>query len=397
MAVLVNFWMAIYSNRLEVKIGDMLINSENIVNLMVEAFPDKLDNAPREKDHNPRPYLDAVVNKGVDNHHIYIERNIPVVGKVSFYALKNKQAIDRIVYMRSPYMLVKTKRTKSSNGFFGVFICEDERGNEILRKTENPAHNEWAASNWRVNGKRVSEGAKAIKEIETFIIDVMEEMFSSKNKEVQNIQGLEDFLYIPTAIDEYSDESESLIGDVVDQRDDEGNALSTDLAELESKPVSDTTSVGKVLIESSTDGGDRNSSGGVLSGHGTRKKKTRGGGGVTSRDIDSRFEEGGTSTEGTFLTEVPVRYRAFAQMEGSRVSHTIIIHSDYEFSNGRIDLLVGGEQSNDSVAIKSCSAGGQIHNNSISGLHIFKGKNIITVKFADNMKHAIKLDAYELK
>lgn len=397
MAVLVNFWMAIYSNRLEVKIGDMLINSENIVNLMVEAFPDKLDNAPREKDHNPRPYLDAVVNKGVDNHHIYIERNIPVVGKVSFYALKNKQAIDRIVYMRSPYMLVKTKRTKSSNGFFGVFICEDERGNEILRKTENPAHNEWAASNWRVNGKRVSEGAKAIKEIETFIIDVMEEMFSSKNKEVQNIQGLEDFLYIPTAIDEYSDESESLIGDVVDQRDDEGNALSTDLAELESKPVSDTTSVGKVLIESSTDGGDRNSSGGVLSGHGTRKKKTRGGGGVTSRDIDSRFEEGGTSTEGTFLTEVPVRYRAFAQMEGSRVSHTIIIHSDYEFSNGRIDLLVGGEQSNDSVAIKSCSAGGQIHNNSISGLHIFKGKNIITVKFADNMKHAIKLDTYELK
>ncbi len=78
-----------------------------------------------------------------------------------------------------------------------------------------------------------------------------------------------------------------------------------------------------------------------------------------------------------------------------RVSHTIIIHSDYEFSNGRIDLLVGGEQSNDSVAIKSCSAGGQIHNNSISGLHIFKGKNIITVKFADNMKHAIKLDTYE--
>ena len=35
--------------------------------------------------------------------------------------------------------------------------------------------------------------------------------------------------------------------------------------------------------------------------------------------------------------------------------------------------------------------------NSISGLHIRQGKNILSVVFADNMKHAVKLDAYELK
>ncbi len=399
LAVLKNFWMAIYCNRLEVKINDQTINSENIVKMMSELFPDELDTAATDRKYNPRPYLDAVANKGIDNHHVYIERELPTVGKVSFYALKNKQATDKIVYMRRPYMLVKAKRTQSSNGFFGVFICEDKRGNEILRHTENPAHNEWAASNWRINGKKVPEGAEALREIDGFIIDVMEEMFSGKNKEVQNIQGLEDFLYIPTAVDvdDDADETESLTGDAIDQRDDEGNSLSTELSEVESKPKTDTASVGKVLIESSTEGGNRNSSGGVLSGHGKRKKKTKGGGGVTSRNIDSRFEEGGSSTEGTFLTEVPVRYRAFAQMEGTRVSHTIVIHSDYEFQNGRIDLLVGGEQSNDSVAIQSCSAGGRIHDNSISGLHIIKGKNIVTVKFADNMKHAIKLDAYELK
>lgn len=397
MAVLSNFWMAIYRNRLEVKIDEDVINSENIVELMAELFPNELDTATTDKKYNPRPYLDAVANKGIDKQHVYIERDIPIVGKVKFYALKNKQATDKIVYMRRPSMLVKAKRTQSSNGFYGVFICDDVRGNEILRNTENPAHNEWVASNWRVNGKKVPDGTKALKEIDAFIIDVMEELFSSKNKEIQNIQGLEDFLYIPTAVDEDTDDNESLIGDAVNQRDDEGNALSTDLSEVDSRPMSDAASVGKVLIESSTEGEDRNSAGGVLSGHGNKKKQTRGGGGVTSRNIDSRFEEGGSSTEGTFLTEVPVRYRAFAQMEGSRVSHTIVIHSDYEFQNGRIDLLVGGEQSNDSVAIQSCSAGGHIHDNSISRLHLFKGKNIITVKFADNMKHAIKLDAYELK
>jgi hypothetical protein len=40
---------------------------------------------------------------------------------------------------------------------------------------------------------------------------------------------------------------------------------------------------------------------------------------------------------------------------------------------------------------------GSINGNTISGLHILKGKNVLKIQFADNMKHAVKLDAYELK
>jgi hypothetical protein len=97
------------------------------------------------------------------------------------------------------------------------------------------------------------------------------------------------------------------------------------------------------------------------------------------------------------LTEVPVRYRSFAQVEDGHVVHNIVIHSDYEIENGRIDLIIGGEQTDDIVAIKSCSYGGKIEANIISGLHINKGKNVLKITFADNMKHAVKLDAYELK
>ena len=97
------------------------------------------------------------------------------------------------------------------------------------------------------------------------------------------------------------------------------------------------------------------------------------------------------------LTEVPVRYRSFAQVVDGQTVHNIIIHSDYEIENGRIDLIIGGEQSDDKVAIRKCTPSADIDANSISGLHIRQGKNILSVVFADNMKHAVKLDAYELK
>jgi hypothetical protein len=97
------------------------------------------------------------------------------------------------------------------------------------------------------------------------------------------------------------------------------------------------------------------------------------------------------------LTEVPVRYRSFAQVVEGQTVHKIIIHSDYEILNGRIDLTIGGEQSDEIVAIRRCLPNGKIEANSISGLHIQKGKNTLDIVFADNMKHAVKLDAYELK
>ena len=43
---------------------------------MAELFPNELDTATTDKKYNPRPYLDAVANKGIDKQHVYIERDI---------------------------------------------------------------------------------------------------------------------------------------------------------------------------------------------------------------------------------------------------------------------------------------------------------------------------------
>lgn len=398
-AVLRNFWLAIYNGKLEVKVNDVEITKETIADIMFDIFPDDTDDKRRETGYNPRPYLDAVANVGKDNKHILIEKQMPKIGKVQLYAVKDKRATDKIIYMRRPMMLVKARRTQSSNGFYGVFLCEDKSGNELLRKTENPAHNEWSSTNWRENGRIAPKGREAIDEVDRFVIEAMEQLFSNRDKTVQDIQGLEDFLYIPTAIEDDEEmESESLIGDIIGKREDEGNAISTDLTGYTQSGTQEEPAVGKVMIDDpTTTRRTRNKAGDALSGHGQQKKKQKGGGGVTARDIDSHYDESEEGLEGSFLTEIPVTYRAFAQSEGGKVIHNIVIHSDYEFNNGRIDLLVGGEQSDDVVTIKDCSPAGIIKGNTISGLHLDIGRNLLKIRFADNMKHAIKLDAYENK
>lgn len=399
-AVLRNFWLAIEQNKLVVTVRDDIeINRETLPDLMDKYFPEENDNVRREYNYNPRPYWEAVHNANADKNHVVIEDKLPTLGHVKFYALKKKNATDKILYMRRLLMLVKARRTQGSNGFYGVFVCDDKNGNEILRKTENPAHNEWKSANWRDDGRVVERGRMALEDIDSFIIKATEQLFSNRSSEVQQIQGLEDFLYIPTAIEDDDDiENESLVGDVIDQKEDEGNSLSTEMTNPVQTPSIDKLAIGKVLI--TTENNDlltKEKAGGVLSGHGTIKKKNKGGGGLSSKRVEGHFEQKEEGMQGEVMSEIPVRYRTFAYNRNGQLYHAIIIHSNYEVANGRIYLTIGGDQSDDIVAIKSCYPACKIDKNSLSGLQINKGRNMFEVVFADNMKHAVKLDAYEYK
>lgn len=333
-AVLRNFWMAIECKKLEVTINQVEINNETLPLLMEQFFPEEQDITRREKYYNPHPYWESVHNAGSDNNHIVIEDKLPTIGSVRFYALKNKRATDKVLYMRSPLMLVKARRTQSSYGFYGLFVCEDRYGNEMLRKTENPAHDEWASSNWKENGKTVSRGRDAIAEIDEFIIKVMDKMFSNRSSSVQQIQGLEEYLYIPTAVEDDESDNESLIGEVIGLQDEEGNSISTDVSNPVQSPIFEKPAIGKVMITDPVkERQKRDKEGGHLSGHGIRKKKQQGGGGLSSKRIEGHYDSDDDGIEGSMLKEVPVRYRAFAQVENGQTVHNIIIHSTIEYIN----------------------------------------------------------------
>ena len=76
--------------------------------------------------------------------------------------------------------------------------------------------------------------------------------------------------------------------------------------------------------------------------------------------------------------------------------HNLIIHSDYDVEKGRIDLKVGTEENDDIINVVWADKG-LVRDNTVINLTLQQGVNKIKVRFADNMKHSIKLDTYEIK
>ena len=182
-ATLRNFWMAILNGKLVVNINDTVnIDKDNIAELMEQYFQSEDDHTRKSGYYNPRPYFDAVRLAKSSVKYQYYEDTLPLLGHVSFFVFKKKGAVDKIAYLRALQMLVYSKKTKTNYGMYGVFYCDSEKGNDLLRNMENPAHDEWKASNWRINGRVYDTGRAALKEMDDFITECLSLAFSLKDK-----------------------------------------------------------------------------------------------------------------------------------------------------------------------------------------------------------------------
>lgn len=400
-AVLRNFWMAILNGRLEVVIDDdITINKDNIEKVMEEVFPDEGDSARKSAHDNPRPYFDAVNLSGTSKKYILIEDKLPLLGHSKLYINKQKGANDKVAYMRDLQMLVFTKRTKTPYGVYGIFYCDDPTGNELLRKMENPAHDEWKAGNWRSAGKTVSQGRTALQFLDHFISHSLSDVFAQKDKDVINIKGLEEFLYIPTSADEDDDDSdnEALVGKPTGALKDTGSSYTTDIPETEDNPTITSTnnspSTGHVVIGRTTTA-TASTKGPLHSGRTDKPKDTKGPGikkPGSNRESNTETPEG---EKGVYASPVDVGYRTFSQLENGAIYHYVILHSQEELDNVSLHFFAVGEDSDEELQVKESSEG-VVNGSIIQNVHVPEGRVRIRVRFADNMKHSIKMTAEEL-
>ena len=91
-----------------------------------------------------------------------------------------------------------------------------------------------------------------------------------------------------------------------------------------------------------------------------------------------------------------MEFRVVAQNENGQYYHNLIIHAPHNIADGDIEIVTIGEQSDDVVNLDYCD-NGKIENNLICGASLKAGRNVIKIHFSDNMRHAIKLKAYENK
>ena len=397
--VLRSFHPAVQAGMLEVTIqpptGDVInINQGNIQDHIINFFPEEQDTSGQFRTLNPRPYYDALVNNGIGKEYEIIEGQKEHLGKVKMLIKKSPGAMDKIIYMRRPKMVVYAQKTQSSLGFYGVFICDDVNGDELLSRLENSSHSSWSTAFYRdeITNAYIPEGVYAMNELQEFSDECIAKIASENPNQELSIAGLDDLLYVPDSLIE-DDQRESVLGQPVGTIEEENGSLTTDSKkemETEANKPKTPESVGTIIVDEpgkivNAGAGSKN----VGTGHG--KGKRRGGKdaapgtNIGNADVDD--------TKGKHFVPMNVPMRIFAQTENGITYHIIIIHSDRVVENGKMELLVCGEQYDMQVNIVETDKG-KASGNTITNLAFGNEVVRIKIRFADNMRHTVQTKLY---
>lgn len=401
-SVLNNFWLAIYENKLIVRVADIVITKENLEQIIDEYFVNEFESGSATEIElwNPKPYFKAVKYVEANDQFKYFTENLPTLGSVKMYVYLQKGLPNRTALFRSPKMVVFKKGSKIINGYAAVFVCEDTPGNEILKLMENPAHNEWRKENYpKMSGKIAVTAKEAEYQITHYINRILQSLSKINfNKKVAFL-GLEEFLSIPE--DLLENEDSELPGE---NKNYASGSPSADITKEETGIQ--TTIVNNVSIKPTikkkeevkeTSGAQPNEEGELEV---TTDSSERGDGPPSPptpgpEGIIRLGSEGNNNIDSKILRKVELKVAA--QVEDEILYHILIINSDYEMANAEMELFVGGDNDrNDGIAILSSDMG-QIEGNKLKLVPMVRGKNKIKIRFSDNLKHSIKINVYEFK
>lgn len=406
-SVLNNFWLAVYDKKLEVKIVEdgeaIVINRDTLENTIENYFPGihESGNPTDISGWNPKAYYKAVKNANINDNYILIPGFLPTLGEVKLYVYIEKGLPNRVAYFRKPRMVVQKKTKNKLNGYVAVLLCDNIDGNELLRQMENAAHNEWKPQNFRDGDNESNEVIyHAYNELNNFVNDKLESLSKVDTSKKINFIGLEEFLSIPEELLEKDDDYESR----GENPNNVSGAASKDLS-VDETGMQTTTNDEPVTIKStikeqsevkdeqdvdvSDDGEEKITVGG----------NNEGGGGDEPGTDDGNTGETGTQSDESKDTRVlvKIKLKVAAQKEQDFFYHNLIISSDNEISNAELELLVSGDNDKDDGIAITSSDNGNIDGNKLKGLSLSAGRNQIKVRFADNLKHSIKIKAYEVQ
>ena len=390
-----SFWLAIHRNKLLVKINGEIISSESLEQYITSYYPDPTDESRNRGLENPHPYYLAV--SGVDNEKCYsFQDDLSDLGTCQLYLMKTNVSKDKIMYMRAPNMLVYSRRLGTSYGLHGVFICEDKKGDSLLRELENPAHDEWNPNNYRDGrDKKDRRGEDALTTIAQYIKKCAASIFADNESSVLSILGTEETLYIPeNLIDEDPEETSTNKSELSNNA-----AMTTEIKDgpkISSKV--DEAKVGAVRIKQTGSGhiveSDESTENTILAGiggHTLTKSNKKGGLPTAGNQVKNIVVD---NSGGSHKICIPLSFRVAVKRLNDKNFHCLIIHSPRDIIEGELEILSSGEQ-NDEMEKIEWTDNGQINGNTITGVVLEEGKNTIHLLFSDNMRHAIKLNAYE--
>ena len=394
-AVIKNFWLSILGNKLTVTVGSDVIDNTKVTEIAEEFYGEggKLS----DEAYNPLPFIDAVQNANTDEKHILREKVIPVLGKVRLYLKRDKRANDRILYMRKTQMLIRNLLNGTNYGFYGVFVCDGEDGNKILRASEDPTHTQWVSTNCDTP-EDTTLARKAITELNKFIREEIISHFGGANSSSSDITGAQSYLYMRTAYEDGGEkEKEAEYGESAGTTttDETGSPIATVLPPPRITKQEPRIGVVNVNVNTSATPGD-----------GDLQR------GKTDLPVDpspvpppphpgpfhQQYKEDVNGKDGHYSRQIPVHYHFYFQNEEDGLYHYVVISSEKDVEDCTLYLTATGDygrDSEDNQIFVVDSDSGTLKKGVIYNLRLNAGKTTVKVKFEDNLKHSIKLTAYE--
>ena len=380
-SVLKNFWLAIYEKKLVVKIGEnKCIDDTQIKRLFDIYFIDPSDKS------SPRHYFEAYSHK-VDVEHLhFFEENSPFLGKVELYLLVHPSLKkDRIAFMRKPLMLVEEKSNKTHYGVYALFICRDDKGNEVLSGLEDASHSSWSYKGKR--GDSLNRAKEVVKWIDDYVKKCLDEHFGIKGDTASVNIGLG-----------YSEKDiERLIADKTESNNpfETGHKVKLNAEKTGEEPgAGSDTSKGNIGAPQK---GQRNidKAGNKTIGLGhTKKKSNRKGGDSSGGRIRTKASPIVGDNGQPFTLYSPIEYCSPAVEVDGEWYHDLILHVEEDMDNVFIEVKIGTDDGDDCLEIQLKSLLGRVSEKKTGIIefdHLGKGVQKIRIQFKDKMRHTISL------
>lgn len=396
-SVLSNFWYAILKKYLVVSLHDDIeINAGNLERLIHEYY---CSGQPVSDDEsNLYPYYDAYSNGQV------FKKTLPTLGAVELRLIQKHGYPKKVACMRKTGMLIQEKPFSSTVSYAGVFICENEKGNAILRDMESPNHDKWErnSAHSKIDGEPRPEIVRADKEYRSFIRSKIKEMTSGENRQEINIGGLEQYLYLNAKEDLQNENSAAGEGEL---KQVEGETAVEVGIEIKHQTGNVSPQASLILIpkvEKGEEDPDNPDPEAVGKGEGSRGGGNGGGG----DGIGESHAGGYTPEEG----DKPVKrlsdltYRSFAsQSPSGNIEHVLILRNGKPNTKCSVKITVGTDDAFDTLAIKKASglSGAKCEitqDNRLKGITFdSQGEAKIKVQFESDERYSLCPVAYEDK
>jgi hypothetical protein len=192
-AVISSFFVAIYENALEVKVGDHVISKESI-GQYIELL---MENGSKS---NVINYYEVLTSNDTN---IFVEKDFDGLGEVHLYVANKKSYNKKVAMVRKTGMVIKEKQNyQIPNKYAGVLLIKGNEFNKELKRVENPTHTDWefkrkkdvkvikaALTNLY---KWMNEKIKSIspyQEVESFDVDELSQFLPDDSNESEIVTG----------------------------------------------------------------------------------------------------------------------------------------------------------------------------------------------------------------